>query len=87
MKVVGIVHVDFPDKNDSSKRVQGVSVHFLKPITFKDGNGCTAEKVFLSNWYVENRLGGEVPEVGDEIDFSYNKKGRLDNFYITKPTK
>lgn len=98
MKVVGIVKVDFPDKNDSSKRVQGVSVHYLKPITFDGGSGYTTDKIFLSNWYIENRLNGEIPETYpegpsgmpdkyDEIDFTYNKHGKIDNFYITKPTK
>lgn len=87
MKVVGIVNVDFPDKQDPTKRVKGLTVYALKPMNFEGGIGCKPEKVFLSEWYIQNRLHGEVPDLNDDMEVVYNSKGKIEGCYITKPVK
>lgn len=86
MKVIGTVKYEFPDREDPTKMVKGVTVYALKPLNFEGSKGYMPEKFSFSDWFINNRLGGVIPDVDDEIMVEYNKKGKIANAYITRPT-
>ncbi len=74
MKVCGYRRVEFNAQD--GKHISGVSVFCSYPIT-KNGDGVGFEKIFMS----DNKLGqwGYYPEIGDEINVSYNRFGKVDS--------
>ena len=74
MKVIGIRNVSF-DAQDG-KHISGVSLFCSYPIT-KNGFGVGVDKIFLS----DAKLGycGYMPELGDEINVTYNRFGKVDS--------
>lgn len=73
MEVVGIKRCDF--RANDGNQISGYQIFTLKPIE-KNGDGYEAEKLFLSDAKV---LGGSVvPCVGDKIEITYNKYGKVD---------
>lgn len=86
MEVTGIRFVSFKDKKDPSKTVSGVTLFASYPIT-KNGEGYGCERLFLSDWFVEHRLGGEVPKMGDQVEPSYTRNGKLSELRILAPEK
>ena len=79
MVVIGVRKTSFPDKNDPNKKVQGMYMFCGHPIG-SDGEGVSFYKddmYYVSSWIVENRLGGRVPRVGDQVEVRYNRNGKL----------
>lgn len=79
MKVVGIKEVNYKSKKDGSER-HGIEVHGTYPSS-RCQSGVLTDKQFLSDYIVE-KMGGIVPQVGDEIIFRYNRFGQIDDYEI-----
>lgn len=77
--VAGIRKVDFLDKE--GKAVKGATLYLTKPIDAKMGAGVEFEKAFFS----EDRLAAMTykPEVGDQVEVLYNRRGKI---YLLRPT-
>lgn len=77
MKVIGLRKVDF--KATDGSLIQGLSIYVTFPIE-KGGTGLAADKLFLSASKVE--MLEQLPQVGDEIDVTYNRWGKVDKIFI-----
>lgn len=90
MKVIGFVNSQFPDQNDPNKMVTGVQLFCTYPVSSSRGEGESFSKnsnIFVSEWILKNRMGGEIPPVGSEIFVERNKDGRLQNIIRVMPQK
>lgn len=92
MIVIGIERLCFPDSKEPEKMVNGVQVYCGYPIDPEKGSGLAYskkgyERIYISEWLLKHRLNGVVPDVGDEVQPSYNRDGKLQDLYIRKPTK
>ena len=77
MKVVGIKNVSYDRKSDG-RHIEGYEIHFTYPSKNIVGEGC--DRAFLSTTVVENA--GGVPAVGDEVNFVYNRFGKVAGFEV-----
>lgn len=77
MRVIGLRKVDF--KATDGSLIQGLSIYVTFPIE-KDGTGDAADKLFLSSSKVE--MMDQLPSVGDQIDVTYNRWGKVDKIFI-----
>lgn len=73
MKVVGIRNVDFTAQDGN--KISGMSIYCSYEIT-KNGEGYAVEKIFLSDRKMNDC--GYVPSVGDEVNITYNRFGKVD---------
>lgn len=73
MKVIGMRRVDFSAQDGN--RITGYSLYCTFPIG-KGGTGEGCDKIFLS----DNKIAQSnyLPQVGDEINVSYNRFGKVD---------
>lgn len=74
MEVVGFKKVDFEAPDHT--QISGFKVH----CTLEDDNvtGVACESFFIS----EKKANGWRPNVGDEIELSYNKYGKIDRVEV-----
>ena len=79
MKVVGIKEVNYTSKK-TGKEVHGVEIHGVFPSS-RAKVGMLVDTQYLSTQIVEE-CGGKLPEVGDEINFFYNKYGQVEYYEI-----
>lgn len=71
--VVGYRKVDFTGKD--GQQVKGTSLFCSTNIT-ENGSGIATEKFWLTPKLLDDT--GYTPAVGDEIDISFNKYGKVD---------
>lgn len=76
MKIIGIKIVDYIRKVDGS-RVRGIEVYYTYPSKNIEGLGC--DRAFISLASLD-RMGGEIPPVGSDVDFIYNRFGKVVGF-------
>ena len=76
MKVIGYRDVSFQAKDGN--HVEGVSLYLSYPLG-KHGEGEACEKVFLSRRVLEHS--SYSPVIGDSVDFTYNKYGKVVSIY------
>lgn len=76
MKVIGIKPVSYNRKSDG-QHIEGVEIHYTFPAKSIEGLGC--DRAFISSSALQ-QIGGEVPDVGAEIDFIYNRFGKVAGF-------
>lgn len=81
MKVVGIKEVNYTSKK-TGQPVQGVEVHGTFP-SGRAGFGTShlTDVQFMSMQVIEKN-GGQLPSEGDEINFFYNKYGKVEHYEI-----
>ena len=73
--VVGVRSINFTGKEGNP--VTGKNIYFTEPL--KDGEGVSAERVFLS---MDKLLACQYdPKVGDEVHIEYNRYGRCSGVY------
>lgn len=77
MKVIGIRKVDF-NAQDTGNRITGYSLYCAYDIT-KNGSGVGVDKIFLSDKKLADC--GYFPEIGDEINVTYNRYGKVDSIF------
>lgn len=77
MRVIGLRQVDF--KATDGSKIQGLSIYVTFPIE-KDGTGDASDKLFLSASKVV--MMEKIPQVGDEINVTYNRWGKVDTITI-----
>lgn len=92
MVVLGFERLSFPDKEDPNKMVTGVQLYCGNPIDPEKGEGFAYskkgyERLYLSEWFLTNRLGGEIPPRNSTVVPFYNREGRLQHLDIVPPTK
>lgn len=77
-KVIGVRNVSF--KGSDGRQVDGYSVFY----TYKGKDmlcGECADKAFISQ-NAFNAAGGIIPNVGDEIEFVYNRFGKIAGYSL-----
>lgn len=77
MRVIGLRKVNF--KANDGQMIQGLSIYVTFPIE-RDGTGDAADKLFLSASKVEALQ--QIPQVGDDINVTYNRYGKVDSITI-----
>ena len=77
MRVIGLRQVDF--KAQDGNKVQGLSVYVTFPIE-ENGTGEACDKLFLSASKVV--MMEKIPQVGDEINVTYNRWGKVQDVTI-----
>lgn len=80
MKVVGIREVNYVSKK-TGQPVSGVEVHGVYPSS-RAKYGMLTDVQFLSSFIIE-QSGGILPAEGDEINFSYNKFGKVESYKVS----
>ena len=72
-KLIGCEHKNFTTQKGDT--IEGVSIYITDKIPPQRGEGCTADRIFLS----KNKLADLpfVPAVGMEIEVLYNKYGKV----------
>lgn len=76
-KIVGVKKIDYNRKSDGA-RITGVELHYVYESKNIEGVGC--DRAFISEYNLENNLAGLVPEVGTEVEFVYNRFGKIAGF-------
>lgn len=78
MKVIGIKNVAYNRKSDG-QRVEGVEVIY----TFerKNVDGVDADKAFIGSRVIDDN-GGLVPSLGDDVEFLYNRFGKVSGWTV-----
>lgn len=79
MKVVGFREVNYTSKN-TGQPVRGMEIHGTYPSS-RALAGLLTDNKFVSLHVIE-KMGGRIPEIGDEIEFSYNQFGKIDRYEI-----
>lgn len=92
MEVIGIRPVSFPDKKDPTKMVGGVTLYCAHPLKDEEGEGYFYNKdgkdrVFLSDWFIDKRMGGVIPRLHDIVSINYDRDGKLQSVLITEMAK
>ena len=77
-KVIGIAPSSFV--GDKGEKISGFNVYLSFPLASGSGHG--AERVYLTDRKVENS--GYMPVVGDEVDLTYNKFGKVASMHKIK---
>jgi len=73
-KIVGIIPVAFQGRDGGM--VEGKSLFVTAPLDpTKGGEGCSAEKIFLSKARFNDL--DFTPKVGDEVEILYNRFGKV----------
>lgn len=75
MQVIGFQNKSFTF--DDGRKCDGYYI-FLSDDSNKNVTGVQTERIFLSN----NKAGGYIPCLGDELRVSYNKWGKVDHVDI-----
>ena len=72
-KIIGFEHKSFTTKEGDT--IEGTSIYITDKIPPQRGEGCTADRIFLS----KNKLNdlSFVPAVGMDIEVLYNKYGKV----------
>lgn len=78
MKVIGIKPVSYNRKSDGN-HIEGVEIHYTYTSKNIEGVGC--DRAFISSGALD-RMGGEVPAIGAEIEFVYNRFGKVAGFTV-----
>lgn len=73
MKIIGIRKVSYNRKQDGA-HVEGVELTYTYPA--KNVEGVRADTAFISQRTIEDN-GGFYPQLGDEVDFVYNRFGKV----------
>lgn len=83
--VIGIRRVNFTTRDDAKRQITGYSIYTLRPVDPNEGTGeyfTNDDKIFVSDYFLTNYMGGVLPKVGQLVAPVYNRRGRLESLEI-----
>lgn len=82
-KISGFENKSFTPKN-GDRVIEGMNIYITDKIPPQRGEGCTADRIFLS----KNKLNDLpfVPAVGMEVEVLYNKYGKVSTIRLISDT-
>lgn len=79
MKVIGVRNIDYKRKTDG-QQISGIEVHFV--FDRKDMlDGVACDKQFIGSGVIE-KMNGEIPRVGSNVEFTYNRFGKVAGWIV-----
>lgn len=79
MKVVGIKEVNYTSKK-TGKEVNGVEIHGVYPSS-RCKLGMLTDSQYLSMQIIKEH-NNKLPNIGDEVEFFYNKFGQVERYEV-----